>query len=189
MRSTQSPTRILSAVLLAAPGLALAGLQLAPGQADAAALNRWLSAAASQGGPRCTEARVAPPLPTQLRGHVVLSHWRCELRSQSGGEVRRYASVHVRLVGARYLRWPAQRVEWQEGFTLDDDSSDPASRLSVWVGATQAQVLPAWRAQGDADRQPDGSWERFTNAGATLAVLRCGPRGAAPCELSDIQVP
>jgi len=179
----------LGAALLAMPCLSMAGLQLAPGHADAIAINRWLSAAAGQGGPRCTETRVAPPLPGPLQGRVVLTGWRCELHTQPNGEVRRLANVQVRLVDARYLQWPAQRIEWQEAFTLDSDSANPGNGLRVWVGATQARLLPAWQAGGAAERQPDGSWQRLSNGGGTLATLRCGPRGAAPCEIGDFLVP
>jgi len=178
-----------AALLLTVPGVALATLQLEPEQADAVALNTWLSAAADQGGQRCTEARVLPPLPARLRGHVTLTGWQCELQSQARGKVRRYAQVQVRLTGARYAQWPTQRVQWQTGVDLDDDSPNPGMGLRVWVAATQAQLLPAWQADGAAEQTPDGSWQRYSNGGATLTTLRCGPRGAAPCEIGDFLVP
>lgn len=103
--------------------------------------------------------------------------------------MRRYASVQVRLVGVRYGRWPAQRAEWQTGADLDEDGSDPSSGLRVWVGASQAQLLPSWQVEGVGEQVPDGSWERYSNGGATLNTLRCGPGGAAPCEIGDFLVP
>jgi len=178
-----------AAALLAVPGFALADVQLAQGHADAFALNAWLSATGRQGGMRCTEPRELLPLPARLQGRVVLTGWHCGLRSFAPGVVRRQVTVQARLIGARYLQWPAQRVEWQESLDLDSETTNPGTGLRLWVGAARARVLPVWQADGPAEQKPDGSWERLSNAGATLATLSCGPRGVAPCEIGDFLVP